>query len=85
LSLQVQSKLGVALKDLRATDSDTAVPTTRLAKRIRRLGIKADASAIAVELEAMASTRFGRSYSTFIGGSPDPLKQHTWALPAQQE
>jgi hypothetical protein len=85
IALDIQAKLALALKDLRALDVDSSVSTRRLAKRIRRLGVKSEASEISVELEAIANTRFGRSYSSFIGGTPDPLNQHTWALPAQQE
>jgi hypothetical protein len=82
---EVNAKLGIALKDLRATDADSAVRTRRLARRIRRLGLKAEALEIAGELEHLANTVVGRRYATFVGGTPDPLDQHLWALPIKQE
>lgn len=82
-TIDIQSKTAQALKQLSAIELSDAVRTKKLAKRVKLMGVRADLSAVSMELTQLAQSAWGRNYATFVGGTSDPLDQYVWALPKE--
>lgn len=84
ITIDIQTRVPQALKQISSADIDDAVRGPKLAKRLKLLGVRQNISEICIELAQLAPTTWGRKFATFVGGKNDPLDQYIWALPKQE-